>query len=129
MDASELAAAARKALEFTHAIGACEFTLLTPTRQQVRECLYRHKMRVSDDEDPLMQALVQRYLLDGGHLVGWTGVRRLHVLGEGADPLPWSRAMVPLLLDAQPGWADKLGEQLILRMNQRVAEIKEQAGN
>lgn len=129
MDAAELAAAARKALEFTHAIGECEFTLLIPTRQQVRECIYRHKLEIGADGEPVAQALLQRYLLDAGHLLGWTGVRRLHVLGEGTDPLPWSRTVVPLLLDAQPDWADKLGMQLLIRLQRREAQIEEQAGN
>jgi hypothetical protein len=128
MDATELAAAARKALEFDHEIGECSFRLLTPTRTQLRECAYRHQLDLSAG-DKVAQALLQRYLLNT-HLIGWTGVRNLHVLPDaGTDPLPWTREAVGLLLDAQPDWADQLGNQLLLRHGQRNAAIEEQAGN
>lgn len=128
MDATQLAAAARKALEFTHEIGECTFTLLTPTRMQVRECAYRNKLQFGDGGEVVL-ALLQRHLLDR-HLIGWTGVRHLHVLPQaGADPLAWSRDAVPMLLDAQPDWADVLGSALLARMGQRGADIDDQAGN
>jgi hypothetical protein len=125
MDAAALAAAARKALEFEHSIGECTFRLLTPSRTQVRECAYRHKLNLSDDNGAVL-ALLQRYT----HLLGWTGVRNLHVLPDaGTDPLPWSRETLPLVLDAKPAWADALGAKLLARMGQRDADIEEQAGN
>lgn len=128
MDAAALAAAARKALEFTHEIDECTFTLLTPTRTQVRECAYRHKLDLTDDNSVVLP-LLQRYLLDT-HLIGWTGVRDLHVLPTaGTDPLPWTRDALALLLDAQPQWADALGARLLARMSARNAELEDQAGN
>lgn len=129
MDAlAELKAAARKALEFTHEIGECTFTLLTPTRTQVRECLHRHGLQARDG-DALLLALLQRHLLQQ-HLVGWTGVRHLHVLPDaGTAPLPWQPDAVPLLLDAQPDWADALGAALLASMAGRQQRLEADAGN
>lgn len=128
MDASELAVAARKALEFRHTIGECEFVLRIPTRLEVRECIYRRELR-TDAGEVVSLALLERYLLDD-HLLGWTGVRMSHVLPDaGAAPLAWSREMIGVLMDAQPDWADELGGQLIARMGKRNAQIEADSGN
>ena len=131
MDAlAELKARALKAREFTHTIGECEFTLRTPTRTEVRE-VTRARGLMHFDTDALALPLLRYYLLLGA-LVGWSGVRVLHVLREepaARDPLPWSPDAVPLLLDAQPNWADALGGVLLEQLHQRAGSVDEDAKN
>lgn len=130
MDARDLKARALKAREFSHTIGECEFTLRTPTRTEVRE-VTRARGLMHFDTDSLALPLLRQYLLLSA-LVGWTGVRVLHVLPddlEARDPLPWSGDAVSLLLDAQADWADELGNVLLARLHQRAGSVDEDAKN
>ena len=128
MDLAELKARAQAARQFDVAIGECSFTLRAPTRLELRQALLRH------DIDPRTQsalqlAVLQRYLLHA-FLVGWMGVRESDVLPDaGSAPLPWSADAVPLLLDAQPDWADELGGALMTAVHDRAERAQAEAKN
>lgn len=131
MDAlADIKARAIKAREFAHVIGDCTFTLLTPTRQELRQVAYEHGLRALDGPE---LALLQ-YHLTVRHVVGWTGVRVRHLMpdvvaADAGSPVPASPDTVALLLDAQPEWADQLGTELLARVRLRNEALAEDAKN
>lgn len=128
MDLADLKARAQRAREFTHTCGDCTFTLRTPTRLEMRQCMHERGLDPAG-ASPLLPALLQRYLLER-FVVGWMGPRESHVVADaGPAPLPWSADAVPLLLDAQPAWADELGTVLLASVSQRAERIEADAGN
>jgi len=128
MDLAELKARAQAAREFQVSIGECSFTLRTPTRLELREVLLRRGVDLTSSS-PLILSLVQYYLLTS-FLIGWTGPRDSHVVPDAGDaPLAWSVDAVPLLLDAQPEWADTLGAKLLASVSDRSDRIGEEAKN
>jgi hypothetical protein len=65
--------------------------------------------------------VLQRALLVAA-VVGWVGVCVGDVLqghANATDALDWDATAVELLLDAQPEWAEALGNALLDRMAQR----------
>lgn len=128
MDLAELKAAALAARQFQAAIGECSFTLRTPTRLELRELLRRHAIE-PDTDSPVVMSLLRHYLVHA-FLVGWMGVRNCHIVADaGTDPLPWSADAVPLLMDAQPDWADTLGRALMEAVAERAQRIEADAKN
>lgn len=131
MDAlADLKARALKAREFAHVIGDCAFTLLTPTRQELRQVAHDHGLRELDGAE---LGLLQ-YHLTVRHLVAWVGVRVLHIMpdavaADASAPVPASRETVALLLDAQPEWADQLGGALLSRVKLRNDALEADAKN
>ena len=127
MELAALQQESRKAREFQHEIGECRFTLRTPTRLEIRQCMHRHGLDPSG-AGGVMMSLLQQYLLDD-HLVAWTGVRELHIVGDSSAPLPWSADLVRLLMDSQPEWADELGAKLLASVATRGARLGADAKN
>lgn len=128
MDLAELKARALRAREFTHAVGECTFTLRTPTRLELRQVMHERGLDPAG-ASPLLPALLQRYLLER-FLVGWMGPRESHIVADaGTAPLAWEPGAVPLLLDAQPAWADELGTVLLASVQRRAEQIEADAGN
>ncbi len=126
---ADLRRRAQAAREFEVDLGAdVRVRLRTPTRVQARETAHRHGLlRTAPDAVELQ--LLQHYLLLQA-VVGWVGVRCAHVdAAAGADPLPWSADAVPLVLDAQPLWADALGSALLEALNTRVAAAEADGKN
>lgn len=127
---ADLKARALEARKFAHVIGECSFTLLTPSRQELRQVAYEHNLRQLDGAE---LGLLQ-YYLTVRHVVAWAGVRVRHLMPDagGADagsPVPCSPDAVALLLDAQPEWADTLGTLLLARVKLRNDAIEEDAKN
>lgn len=125
---AKLEADALKAREFTHTAGERCYTLRTPTRREVRECVHAHGLGRSVG-DAMLMPLLRHYLLQQC-LVGWTGVRTRDVVpGGAADPLPWSPRAAALLLDNRPDEADELGRLLMEQADQRNEAIEADAKN
>jgi hypothetical protein len=128
MDLAELQQRARKAREFEHAIDDCGFTLRTPTRLELRQCMHERGLNPAEQSGVVL-SLLQQYLLER-YLIGWKGVRDRHVLPDAGDaPLPWSADAVRLVLDAQPEWADALGARLLASVAERRAGLEADAKN
>jgi len=124
MDAADLKARALKAREFEHRIGDLSFVLRTPSRHELRQTVHE----LGFDAINSAELALLQYALTVRHMVGWQGVRLVH-LGLGADadastPAPLSPAAVELLLDAQPTWADEIGVALLARVSLRNAVIE-----
>ena len=123
-----LEAAALKAREFQHKLGAREYTLRIPTRTEVRETVHDCGLGRSS-LDAMTLPLLRHYLLLQG-VVGWTGVRESDVVPDaGSAPLPWSPRAVALLLDAQPNDAEALGKALLDAADRRDQGIAAAAKN
>ena len=128
MDLAELKLKAQAAREFQVPIGECSFTLRTPTRLELRELLLQRGLDPAS-RSSMVVPLLQQYMLHR-FLMGWTGVRCSHVHPDaGADPLPWSVEAVPLVLDAQPEWADTLGAEILQAVSERGARLEAEAKN
>ena len=112
-DIQRLAIAARQFQAEPLAAGRVNATLQIPTRHEVK--LEMRRAGGNDDAGSLV--ILERAMLQG-FLVGWSGVLIKDVLPghPNDDALPFEPAAVPLLLDAQPEWADAWSVQLFARM-------------
>ena len=138
MDLAEIARRQQAAREFTHAVGDCSFTLRLATAHERRCAIMALVPLPAADEEPrplaaeelekLTRTLIERAV------VGWQGVTLGHLLPEvdaaaAADPVPWSAAAVPLLLDAQPQWERDLREAYAARNAPRQGAEEADAKN
>lgn len=129
MDLADIKAQARKAREFTHPIGDKAFTILTPTKTELRACVFEHKLFADGAGQALAGQLLMHHLLRSA-LIGWTGVRESDVLpGAGSAPLPWSADAADAYLDANPDDADALGAAMLAKTRLRNDAIEEDAKN
>lgn len=112
-DIQRQAIAARQFAASPLAEGRVAATLQIPTRHEVKLQL----RRAGDADDAGSVVIVERALLQA-FLVDWSGVLIKDVLPNhpNDDALPFEPAAVPLLLDAQPEWADAWSVQLFDRM-------------
>ena len=128
MDIADLKAKALAARTAPMVLGECSFTLLTPTG---KESLAASAALGTYPQGTSMLMLLRRVLLEQA-LIGWQGPRVRDILPddpEGNAPLAWSAETVPLLLEAQPEWADALGNELMDRMAARTQRIEADAKN
>ena len=98
-------------------------TLRIPTRHEVQLAM----RRAGPEADAARMVTLERNLLESA-VVGWGCVQVSHILPghPNADPLPFEPAAVPLLLDAQPEWAQAWGIALFERMRS-TRQIQEAA--
>jgi hypothetical protein len=142
MDLQTLQAKALAAREFTHTLGVIDYRLRTPTRHDVLLAAQRAGALQANGDRAAMLVL-QRAVLEAA-IVGWQGVRVLHVLvdgdGDGAKgaelaspadttPLGWEPGAVPLLLDARPDDAIALADALNARITTRAQAAEADAKN
>ena len=98
-------------------------TLRIPTRHEVQLAM----RRAGPESDAGRMVTLERGLLESA-VVGWGCIQVSHILPDhpNADPLPFDPAAVPLLLDAQPDWAQAWGIALFDRM-QASRQVQEAA--
>lgn len=129
MDLQELQARALRAREFTKVVDGRTFTLRIPTRDESLVAARRLGGSLGDNLAGLL--LLQRALLKDA-IVGWQGLVVGDVLKdapEAADALPFEAGAVPLVLDANPEWADQLSKELAERAAARNQRIEAEAKN
>lgn len=99
-------------------------TLRLPTRQEVAVAAARAGVHTPGNETAGL-VVMQRDLLLAA-VIGWgQGVQLRHLLpDEAADPLPFDADLVPLLLDAQPEWEDKLRDRFVTERAARMARLE-----
>jgi len=123
----QLREAAQKAREYEHEHGQCTYRLRIPTRQEVRAEVRAEKLDA--DDSGIVLALLQYALLRRA-IIGWAGVRACHVAPvDDTTPLPWSTEAVALWIDANPDAADRLGANLLAKLNQRTDRLEDEAKN
>lgn len=129
MDLHELQSRAQRAREFTKTVDGRTFTLRIPTRDESLVAARRLGGSLGDNLAGLL--LLQRALLKDA-IVGWQGLVIGDVLKsapEAAEPLPFEAGAVPLVLDANPEWADQLSRELAERAAARNQRIEAEAKN
>lgn len=140
MDLAEIARRQQAAREFTHAVDGAQFTLRALTAHE-RRCVLMSLVALpaAGEEQPPrelggeeLEKLTRR--ITERSIVGWQGVTLAHLLPEtandaGAEPVPWSAAAVPLLLDQQPKWEKSLRAALAARSTPRDEAIEADAKN
>lgn len=104
-------------------------TLQLPTRQEVAVQAARAGVHRPGDETAALVVLQRALLLAA--VVGWgRGVTLRHLLpDEPAEPLAFDADLVPLLLDAKPGWEDTLVARFAQARRERAAEMEDASGN
>ena len=144
MDLAEIARRQQAAREFTHAVDGAQFTLRTLTAHE-RRCVLMSLVALpaageaqpprelgGEELEKLTRRITER------SIVGWQGVTLAHLLPDlqadaaeasGAEPVPWSAAAVPLLLDQQPEWEKSLRAALAERSTPREEAIEADAKN
>jgi hypothetical protein len=123
MDLEDLQRAARAAREFTHTEAHVTFTLLVPTPHEAEVAAMRNSFVAVGRPDHASLVRTQRALVEQA-VTGWQGLTVGDVLAESpqaADSLPFEPGATGLVLDAQPGWALALWEQLLQRIEARNA--------
>lgn len=104
-------------------------TLRVPTRHEITVAGLRAGVHRGDDGAAL--AVMQRALLEAA-VVAWTQTVRVSHLLPGAEDdgaVPYSAGAVPLLLDAQPAWAERLAARLTQGIADRDRQRDSAAGN
>jgi len=98
-------------------------TLRVPTRHEVQLAL----RRCQAGADTAGMLLLERALLEQA-VVAWAGVQVRDVLPDhpNDDAMPLEPGAVPLLLDAQPDWAQAWATALLERMRQ-ARQVEEAA--
>lgn len=125
MDAAQLAQRARERAQFTHAVGAAQFTLRVPPRHQA-EVAAAHFRGLPDD---VATVRASRMLLEQA-IVGWSGVLERHFDDELPEvEQPYSAAHVALLLDAQPAIEQALRAVFIEQCARRWQQLEDARKN
>lgn len=130
MDKHDIRRKALAAREVTEEVApGVHITLRLPTRQEVSVAAARAGVHTPGNETAGL-VIMQRDLMQAA-VVGWgQGVKLSHLLPDQADdPLPFDADLVPLLLDAQPGWDDKLRERFVRERNARNARLEDAEKN
>lgn len=130
MDKHDIRRKALAAREVTEEVApGVHINLRLPTRQEVAVAAARAGVHTPGNETAGL-VLMQRELMQAA-VVGWgQGVKLSHLLpGEADDPLPFDADLVPLLLDAQPRWDDKLRERFVSERNARNARLEDAEKN
>lgn len=124
MDKHDIKRKAMAAREVTEEVEpGVHINLRLPTRQEVAVAAARAGVHQEGNETAGL-VLMQRQLLVGA-VVAWAGVRLDHLLpDEGSEPLGFDVDLVPLLLDAQPRWEDKLTERFRTERQARLARLE-----
>lgn len=129
MDLQTLRDKALAAREITHALGDVTYRLRLPTPHEV--LLAAHRTGVVGQPAGAAYMVLMRAVLDAA-IIGWQGLRVLHVLPDEADgqaPLAWEPGAVEVLLDARPADARALADVMSERMAQRAAALEAAAKN
>ena len=130
---ADLRRAFEAAREFTlyvgpeHANPRRSVTLRTPTEHQVRLAALRSRAGALGSSE-VLHAQLERDLLE--HCIcNWAGMQAADIVeGQGGD-LPFAPAVVPLLLDAQPGWFTVPAAELLRRLADRQERAEAGAKN
>jgi hypothetical protein len=114
-DIQRQALAARELPAPPQAAGRVTATLRIPTRHEVQLAL----QRAGPQDDAGRMVTLERHLLEAA-VVGWAGVQLRDVLPghPNDDAMLHEAGAVPLLLDAQPDWAQAWGLVLFEAMRQ-----------
>jgi hypothetical protein len=133
MDFADIQAAVLAARTYTHTLdeaAGISVQLCLPTEDEslIASC---DVGLGSTRSGPAAMLLLSRRLLERA-VRGWTGLRLAHLVPDheqAQQPLAWSAEVVPLLLDAQPQWAQALRDELVQRINARRAATQAEAKN
>lgn len=129
MDLQTLRDKALAAREITHPLGEITYRLRLPTPHEV--LLAAHRTGVVGQPAGAAYLLLMRAVLEAA-VIGWQGLRVLHVLPDDADgqaPLAWEPGAVALVLDSRSADAKALADVLSDRMAQRAAALEAAAKN
>lgn len=136
MDDEQIEAWARAALQARevtwtaeHPLGAVRVVLRAPSRHEMR--MQARELGLDGPMGGVSLAVLKHELVLRA-LQRWEGVRLGHVLPQHAEaqsPLPLSPRTARMLLDAQPDWADEMGDALMQRVQLRTSAIEADAGN
>lgn len=96
--------------------GGVVFQLRTPTKHEASIAY----MESSSGNRATTEVKWQRTLLVVA-VVGWSGVKESHVLGEGSDAIDFDKEATALLFDAQPQWEEALLAALVPKLTERQA--------
>lgn len=130
MDKHDIMRKARAARQFSVEVApGVSITLQLPTRQEVAVAAARAGVHRAGDETAGLVVMQRALLVDA--VVGWSqGVLLCHLLpDEDAQPLPFERDLVPLLLDAQPAWEDALVRRFADERRARTEAMEAAAKN
>ena len=130
MDIEDIRRAVDRARQFTDTVADSRVavTLRVPTPHEAEVAAVRHLHTPEGRRNGAALVQTQRELLEQA-LVGWSGLRPADLLPPEAledltpeqrgEPLAYSAALVPLLLDAQPAWASQWWGRLLVRIEAR----------
>lgn len=134
MELADLKRLATAAREFSVSVGAApavrHITLRVPTDYELTLAVRRAGLHNVQD-DSAAHLVLERALL-GACVVAWSGVVVGDVLpasDQAAQPLAHEEGVVPLVLDAQPEWAQALWAALVERLAQRRVDKDTAAKN
>lgn len=105
-------------------------TLRLPTRQEVAVAAARSGVHGGGTGAEAGLVLMQRELLQAAIVAWGQGVKLSHLLpAEADDALAFDAELVPLLLDAQPAWEDKLRNRFVTERMARLARLEDAEKN
>ena len=117
MDLADLKRKAQASRQFDADLGGgVVFQLRTPTKHEASIAY----MESSSGNRATTEVKWQRTLLVVA-VVGWSGVKEAHVLGEGGDAIDFDAGATSLLFDAQPEWEEALLAALVPKLTARQA--------
>jgi hypothetical protein len=123
-DVERLVAAATRAREFTHALAGHQVKQIVLRVPTPHELELATAARAEGDAGAVQffRALLEQCI------VGWSNIVEADLVpgtpDEPAPPLPFDRALVPLLLDAQPAEAVAMRDALLEKLAQRAGRAE-----
>lgn len=112
MDLNDLKRKVQAARRFQVEVEGRTFTLQRPSRFELQMAGARAGMSAGE---PGSRVHWERLVLLGA-IVGWDGVLACDLGAGDFEPVPHSPEAVPMLVDAQPDWADTLATALWVNM-------------
>lgn len=117
--AEAMIALVRKQRTFTHEIEGRVFTLTVPTDHQMQVAY----LRAGGKQDPASWIVMARCLLQAA-IHDWRSVTDEDIqAGIEKTEVAFHADLVPLLLDAQPGWTAELSDEMTKRVALKRQEI------